>query len=187
MIYHPDKNNDDPYALARFNEIKEAYEVLMHPGKKESYLQERWLHKASGKKIGDEMITAPSILKKCLELNRQVARMDAYRMNYGGMADRILTLLNDHAIDELQAQKETEVQQAIIESLLNTTRHFPYHESKLVAGQIRKLAKDQPQALRLIDTTLEQKRTKEYWAKFNGLFVFLLTILLCLLIFWMGQ
>jgi DnaJ family protein B protein 4 len=35
MIYHPDKNNDDPYALARFNEVKEAYEVLMNPGKKE--------------------------------------------------------------------------------------------------------------------------------------------------------
>jgi preprotein translocase subunit Sec63 len=29
MVYHPDKNNDDPYALSRFNEIKEAYEVLM--------------------------------------------------------------------------------------------------------------------------------------------------------------
>ena len=133
------------------------------------------------------MVTAPAILKKCLELNKQVAAMDVYRMSYGGMVSRILTLLNDYTIDELLAQKETEIQHAIIHSLVNTTRHFPYHESKIVADQVKKLAKDQPQVLQMIDQTHEQKRNKEYWGKFNGLFVFLLTILLCLLIFLMGR
>lgn len=187
MIYHPDKNNDDPYALARFNEIKEAYEVLMNPGKKEVYLQERWLRKAGGHKIGEEMITAPNILIKSLELNKQIAAMDVYRMSYGGMVDRILSLINNTTIDELLAQKETEVQQAIIHSLLNTTKHFPFKETKLVVDQLRKLAKDHPQLLQHIDVTLEQKRKKENWTKFNGLFVFLLTVLLCLLIYIMGR
>lgn len=186
MIYHPDKNNDDPYALARFNEIKEAYEVLMNPGKKEAYLQERWLKKAAGHKIGEKMVTAPNILIKSLELNKQIAAMDVYRMSYGGMVDRILALINNTTIDELLLQKETEVQQAIIHSLLNTTKYFPYKETKLVADQLRKLAKDQPQLLQHIDVTLEQKRKKETWSKFNGLFVFLLTVLLCLLIYFMG-
>jgi DnaJ domain len=187
MIYHPDKNNDDPYALARFNEIKEAYEVLMNSVRKEAYLQERWLYKASGKKIGDELITAPALLKKCLELNKQVAAMDVHRMSYGGMVDRILSLLDNEAIDELLAQKETEVHQAIIRSMLNTTRHFPYNEAKLVAEQLRKLAKDQPKVLQQIDNSLEQKKKKENWSKYNGLFVFLLTILLLLVIFLMGR
>lgn len=187
MVYHPDKNNDDPYAMARFNEIKEAYEVLMNPGKKEAYLQERWLRKAGGHKIGEEMITTPNILIKSLELNKKIAAMDAYRMNYGGMVDRILTLIDNGTIDELLAQKETDVQQAIIHSLLNTTKHFPFKETKLVADQLRKLAKDKPQLLQQIDHTLEQKRKKENLNKFNGLFVFLLTILLCLLIYFMGR
>lgn len=187
MIYHPDKNNDDPYALTRFNEIKEAYEVLRNPGKKELYLQERWLKKAGGHKIGEEMVTAPNILIKSLELNKQIAAMDVYRMSYAGMVDRILSLINNTTIDELLAQKETEVQQSIIHSLLNTTKHFPYKETKLVADQLRKLAKDQPQLLQHIDVTLEQKRKKENWSKFNGLFVFLLTVLLCLLIYLMGR
>lgn len=187
MIYHPDKNNDDPYALARFNEIKEAYEVLMNPGKKEVYLHERWLRKAGGHKIGEEMVTAPNILIKSLELNKQIAAMDIYRMSYGGMVDRILSLVNNTTIDELLAQKETEVQQAIIHSLLNTTKHFPFKETKLVVDQLRKLAKDHPQLLQHIDVTLEQKRKKENWTKFNGLFVFLLTVLLCLLIYILGR
>ena len=35
---HPDKNQNDPYASALFAEIKEAYEVLTNPTKKEYYL-----------------------------------------------------------------------------------------------------------------------------------------------------
>jgi hypothetical protein len=145
------------------------------------------LKKAAGHKIGEKIITAPNILIKSLELNKQIAAMDVYRMSYGGMVDRILSLINNTTIDELLAQKETEVQQAIIHSLLNTTKHFPYKETKLVADQLRKLAKDQPQLLQHIEVTLEQKRKKENWTKFNGLFVFLITILLCLLIYFMGR
>ncbi|MBK9569291.1 MAG: J domain-containing protein [Chitinophagaceae bacterium] len=34
LRYHPDKNQNDPYATAQFAAIKEAYEVLTHPQKK---------------------------------------------------------------------------------------------------------------------------------------------------------
>lgn len=187
MIYHPDKNNDDPYALARFNEIKEAYEVLMSPGRKELYLQERWLKKAEGQKIGEELVTAPGILKKSLELNKQVAAMDAYRMNYAGMAARITELINDDVIEQLIGQKEIEVQSSIIRTLLNSTKPFPYNDTYEVCRQLRKLARQQPQLLQQIEQSLQQKKKTEYWSKFNGLFIFLLTILLCLLIYFMGK
>jgi predicted ester cyclase len=187
MVYHPDKNNEDLYALSRFNEIKEAYEVLMNPGKKELYLQERWLKKAGGQKIGEELITAPGILKKSLELNKQVAAMDAYRMNYAGMAARITDLINDHVIEQLIVQNETDVQSSIIRTLLNTTKPFPYKDTHEVCKQLRKLAKQQPQLLHQIEQSLQQKKKRERWSKFNGLFIFLLTILLCLLIYFMGK
>lgn len=185
MIYHPDKNNDDPYALARFNEIKEAYEVLMHPGKKEVYLQERWLHKASGKKIGDEMITAPSILKKCLELNRQIALMDIHRMNYKSMADRITDLLNDGTIDILLDQKETDVHASIISSMSKSIEPFPYGASKPVVEQLQKLAVQLPDWQKRIKHSLQQKQQQEKWRWLNPLLIFLLTVALCFLI-WFG-
>lgn len=187
MIYHPDKNNEDLYALSRFNEIKEAYEVLMNPGKKDLYLQERWLKKAGGYKIGEELITAPGILKKSLELNKQVAAMDAYRMNYAGLAARITELINDDVIEQLIGQKETEVQKSIIRTLLNTTKPFPYDNTYKVCKQLRKLATQQPSLLFQIEQVLQQKQKAENWNRFNGLFIFLLTILLCLLIYFMGK
>lgn len=187
MIYHPDKNNDDPYALARFNEIKEAYEVLMNPGRKELYLQERWLHKASGKKIGDELITAPSVLKKCLELNRQVAAMDIHRMNYKSMADRMTALLNDDTIAILLDQKETDIHATIISSLNKSIQPFPYAAAKPVVHQLNKLAAHLPDWQKELNKNLQQKQQQEKWRWLNPLLIFLLTVALCFLIWLSGK
>jgi curved DNA-binding protein CbpA len=187
MIYHPDKNNDDPYALLRFNEIKEAYEVLLDPGKKEQYLQERWLKKAGGQTIGEELTTAPAILIKSLTLNKQASGMDAYRMNYAGMANRVTELLNDQVIEQLLEQNETEVHRSIINALLQTVKPFPYAETLQVSKQLHKLAGEQHTLHQQIEEMLRQKKQTEKWSKMNGWFIFILTILLCLLIYFLGK
>jgi hypothetical protein len=185
MIYHPDKNNDDPYALLRFNEIKEAYEVLINPRKKELYLQERWLKKAGGQKIGEVLITAPNILKKSLELNKQVAAMDIHRMNYKGMANRMAALLNDEAIDILLQQKETDVHASIIATVVQSIQHFPSAAAKPVADQLLKLAVNLPAWQKHIHLQIQQKVKQEKWRWLNPLLIFLLTLALCALI-WYG-
>ncbi|WP_262708024.1 J domain-containing protein [Lacibacter luteus] len=184
MLYHPDKNNDDPYALARFAEIKEAYEVLTNPQKKELYLQERWLYKASGKKIGEELITAPAILIKCLELNKQVATMDIHRMNYKAVAERMTKLLNDDTISILIDQKETDVHASIIASMLKSIQPFPYTAAKPVANQLFKLAVHLPEWNKHIFQSMQKKQQQEKWRWLNPLLIVLLTIAICFLIWY---
>ncbi len=185
MLYHPDKNNDDPYAFARFTEIKEAYETLTNPQKKELYLQERWLYKASGKKIGEELITAPAILIKCLELNKQVATMDIHRMNYKAVAERMTKLLNDDTISILLDQKETDVHASIIASMLKSIQPFPYPAAKPVANQLLKLAIHLPEWTKHILQSMHKKQQQEKWRWLNPLLIVLLTIAICFLI-WFG-
>lgn len=187
MLYHPDKNNDDPYALARFSEIKEAYEVLSNPQKKEVYLQERWLHKASGQKIGEELITAPAILKKCLELNKQIAGMDVHRMNYTGVAERISNLLNNGTIDILLDQNETDVIASIVASMSKSIESFPSAAAKPVALQLLKLAVHLPHWHTHIQQQMQQKQQTEKWNRLTPLFIILLTLGICLLIYFMGK
>ena len=81
--YHPDKNNDDPYAAAQFAEIKEAYETLTNPAKKHEYLQERWYQKATGNYAAKETVTPVSILKKVIDFERYCSQLDVFRMNKG--------------------------------------------------------------------------------------------------------
>lgn len=187
MLYHPDKNSDDPYALARFTEIKEAYEVLTNPQKKELYLQDRWLYKASGKKVGEELITAPAVLVKCLEFNKQIAAMDIHRMNYKGVAERIANLLNDDTISILHKQQETDVIASIVASTLKSIQPFPYAAAKPVARQLLKLsAHHLPDWEKHIQQQLQQQQQQEKWKWLNPLLIVLLTIALCSLIYFMG-
>ncbi len=183
MIYHPDKNNDDPYSLLKFNDIKEAYDVLISPRKKEAYLQERWLNKAKGQTIGQDIVTAPAILMKSIELNKAVATMDAYRMDYKNIAAVISTLLNDEVIAQLLELKESDIHSSIIRILIKTTAPLPYRETNAVAIQLRKLANQQPVLLREIEQAVMQKKQTENWSNRKGFFVLLLTLLICLLIY----
>src|SRR2546423_30912 len=70
MTWHPDKNPNDVYAKTQFEEIKEAYEVLTSPVKKDFYLQERWYDHSIGRKRNAVIVTPVNILKLLLELER---------------------------------------------------------------------------------------------------------------------
>jgi len=73
LIHHPDKKGNDPYAAAQFSEIKEAYETLTHPAKKDLYLQQRWYAQSIGQRKKQEIITPVSVLKQLIELERYTA------------------------------------------------------------------------------------------------------------------
>ena len=169
--------------MIRFNEIKEAYETLINPRKKEAYLQERWLSKARGQTISQDRITAPNILIKSLELNKAIAVMDVYRMDYDAIAARISSLLNNDVIVQLLALKETDIHQSIISTLLKATAPLPYKQTREAATQLRILADTHPSQLKKIEQVLQQKKQKEFWMKLKNGWILLLTILICLLIY----
>ena len=112
--YHPDKKNNDPYALAQFAEIKEAYEVLTNPVKKEHYLQQRWYAQSTGKKTKHQTITPVHVLKQVLELDRYVSRIDMHRMDHRGLFTHIQNVLPDSTIEILNSFNEQDINKDII-------------------------------------------------------------------------
>lgn len=187
MLYHPDKNNEDPYSLTKFNEIKEAYETLINPRKKELYLQERWLYRAKGRKPGEQIITPPNILIQSLELNKAIAALDIHRMDHAGAAGKINLLLHDEVIEKLLEFNETEINQSIIYSLLKATANLPLKETTEVAERLLRLAKKDPRATEKIQQLLQRKKQQLQWDRYRALGIIFLTIAICLLIWFAGR
>src|SRR6185295_5663314 len=180
LIYHPDKNPNDKYAEAQFNEIKEAYEVLTNPVKKERYLQQRWYNQSIGKRRTAEIITPVSILKLVLELEQYVSRLDVHRMNKEGLSDYIDELLSTDTIEKLRQFKQPEINRQIVTSTLSAMRPLTLKFIGKLPERLRTLADDETSLDRIKNFLRDQKRVF-LWDRYKVVVIILFTIFICLL------
>ncbi len=183
LLHHPDKNND-PYAIAMFTEIKEAYEVLTNPSRKEQYLQQRWYNQSIGKKKTQGIVTPVSVLKEALDLERYVSRLDTYRMDKQGLFEYINTQFDDATIEKLNSFAEQEVNDRIIEVTLKSLRVLKVEKAALIAERLAKLAN--PASKLSIEEAMRVHRKRERWEDKEVLVIFLITFAICLLI-WLSM
>ena len=180
--YHPDKNNDDPYSIAHFNEIKEAYEILTNQAKKDNYLQQRWYNKASANTNTQELITPFSILKRALEFEKYTAALDVFRMDRESLFDYMNELLSEETINKLLQFDEPDINQQIMQTLLKPTRFLKYENAVLLTDKLSKFTASNNQSQTLISSTLLQIKQKEKWQQYKWIVIVLITAALCILI-----
>ena len=182
MIYHPDKNENDPYAPAKFSDIKEAYEVLTNPLKRESWLQERWYNQSIGKKKTGEAITPVSILKLSLELEKYVSRLDVQRMSKEGLVEYVHELLSTETVAKLMVFNEEGINRQIITTILTAIRPLPLKFARHLVPNLKVLAGKDDIAHHQLNEFLVQQKKIFLWDRYKMVVVVIVTLLICLLI-----
>lgn len=186
LRFHPDKKQDDPYAASQFNEIKEAYEVLTNPAKKEYYLQQRWYDQSIGKRKKQDIITPVSVLKQALELEKYISALDVFRMDKEGLQQYILGMLSDSTVEQLKQFNEPETNREIIHTMLRAMHPLPNLFTKDIVGQLFKLAEGDTLASGQIERFVQQAEKKSRREKYSLVIIIAVTVILCLLI-WLGN
>jgi len=187
LQYHPDKNQNDPYSLAQFTEIKEAYEILTNPAKKEYYLQQRWYNQSVGKRKSQDVITPVTILKQALELEKYVFALDTFRMDKEGLKEYILGLLPDSAIDQLKKFNEPETIRQIIITIIKAMNPLPQAYTGTVITQLEKLSSGDKLARSALTIFTKKIAKKSRREKYSLIIIIAATIILCLLIWLAGS
>jgi curved DNA-binding protein CbpA len=177
--YHPDKNPDNKSALAYFELIKEAYETLSTPGKKEQYLQDRWLSKANGQLFEQPVKTPENLLKLVLSASNKIQRMDIYRMNKEGIKEELDLLLTEERISLLNDFNETGINDAITRELLQVMPAIPISSQ---SNYLKKLQTIQSNYVEIIRRREEELAGKVFWETWKPAFIILLVVMLCILI-----
>jgi preprotein translocase subunit Sec63 len=183
MTWHPDKNPDDAHAKAQFHEIKEAYETLAHPVKKDLYLQERWYQQSLGKKRTAVAITPVNILKLTLELERYVSHLDPHRMNREGLFNYIDELIAASTIEKLLAFNERDINRQIVTTILSALNPLPLKMSAQIIERLERLVAGDERSLERINQFQIKQKKIFFWNRYKFLVIIIATILICLLIY----
>lgn len=184
---HPDKTGNDPYAAARFSDIKEAYEVLTDPSKKEYYLQQRWYNQSAGLRKTQPVITPVTVLKLSLELERYVSKLDEFRMDREGLLQYMLDLYSDETMEKLREFNDKDTIHTIISAVLRAMKPLNPHQAEQMAAQLQKLAPTDPVVSDQLGLFLEQSIKKDQQEKYGFVIALLLTVLICLIIYLTGR
>ena len=187
LQYHPDKNNNDPYTTSHFAEIKEAYEVLTNPAKKEYYLQQRWYNQSIGKRKTQNVITPVNVLKQALELEKYVSTLDVFRMDKHGLEQYILDLLPDEAIEKLNKFNEPETKHQIILAVLKSMAPLPFSYTENIITQLGKLCSDDTTVQQQLISFIQKNKKKYRREKYLLTIIIIATVILCLLIYLAGR
>jgi curved DNA-binding protein CbpA len=186
MQYHPDRNSVG-YAEAHFRDIKEAYEVLSHAGKRKAYDEERWLN-GMGTRAKDQVVITPEwILKECNRLSRHMEAIDTYRMSHSALTEYVDLLLSDAHMAVLLQTDDAETKYKIIDELLKATRGLHYNYMHKVGSRLSELAGTGEELSEKINAIVDARKKQYAWERVKPLIVVMVTLLLCLLMYWYSK
>lgn len=177
--YHPDKNPGDQYATTNFYLIKQAYEVLIDPYKKEKYLQKRWLAKINNETFEKPVLTPEHILRETLSAGEKVHRMDIFRLNVEGIKSVIDGLISQENIDILSHFNELSINNAIVGELLKIIQVLPSADQLLYLHKLSSINHSFGESILERETELGNK---VFWETWKPAFILLIVVFLCILI-----
>ncbi len=186
--FHPDKNANDAYATARFHDIKEAYETLTQPVKKEAWLQERWLQQVMHTHMGETAPLTPYlILDKVLKMEKYLSAADIFRMDQFGMSRKMEDLLSEENLECLRRFNEPDVNRTIVRHLIASARVFPLPLLKGLITRLESLAGNDPESRENILRLKNYLASKHKKEKYTLPLIVGATIIICMVIYFAGR
>jgi hypothetical protein len=182
--YHPDKNPGNSLSEAQFKEIQEAYATLSDDYKRAAYDDERWLSGMGGKAKYAEKITPAWLLNICVQLNVSLATMDTHRMSQSALQAYIMLIVEDAHLAILLEHKDLSANHAIIAEILKATKKLEVNYLDAIERRLIILADNNDEMLQAIDDKIEERKRKALIDKFLPYFVIVVTLALCIVMYY---
>ena len=180
--YHPDKAGANEQNEYYFREIREAYEVLMDPQKRNTYLYERWLDRATGNKH-DQAITASDILKLFVEVEKNLHLSDYHQLDIQLLGPQLMALFSPLRLSILAAEKDSALTSNVNSLALSMAGNLGSTEIHAFALHLQEHLPGWNNYENKWSLLIRKKKREEQINQLKVPMAILISILLCLLIF----
>ncbi|MGN6416218.1 MAG: J domain-containing protein [Pseudobacter sp.] len=177
--YHPDKNDGDHLAAARFVEVQEAYDILSDAEKREEYNYNRWYTRKVGAAYTQRPLTPQELLAASQQLTDSVGRMNEFQVDYRSLSFHIIQLLDETNINILHQFNLTDTNRRIIKNLLQAAAPLPLKDHSPVHEKLMQLAGEDQEMKLLLQQALRTKEQRDRWDRYKWLVVLLIIALVC--------
>ena len=179
MQYHPDVNMADPYAEAKFVEIREAYAILADPVRRRAYDEERWINGITVSAKNQQQVTGNWIMQEATRLRRHMKGIDTYRMDHAALRDYILLLLSDTNVAVLRSEGNNEVLKKVVRELLISTAKLKAAYLPPVTERMMQVADGDPVTMNAVQHVMAERSSQAMWERYFPVIVLLLAIVIC--------
>ena len=186
-LHHPDKNPEDPSAEAYFRELNEAYITLSDRTLRDKYNYERWSLRRTGKKYATLVFTAQDILAQCHLFREYADNLDIFRMNKEAFMQQFARLLSDGHLLILRGCRDQGIKRDILDTLLAAAQPLPLKQFEPLMDRLSQVAGEDALSRRRLANYFRQKKRSALWDRYKIGLISVISLLLCLLIYFLGK
>lgn len=195
--YHPDRNNGSIHTEALFKEINEAYSILSNQKKRDDYNRLRdaktSANPASGARAQSSQntqrqkppVTGKAVLFQCTHLRNVVEHANPFSINTDSLLAKIESILSDSHIHILLFENKRIIISQVLHEILICSKPLPQNYFTIIASRLYRLAGNDAIMRNSVQQAIKQKKQEYFWQKYKFLWVLLVTLIICALIYFM--
>ena len=201
LQYHPDRNGGNTHTEVLFKEINEAYRVLSNQQKRDEYNRLRNSQTASASFTSSrsgstsytqssfqqkqQTITGKTILFYSNHLRNVVEKSNPFAVNKDSLFSRIQSILSDAHLHILLYENKRVINSQILHEVLICCKLLPADYFNQITAKLFRLAGNDAIMRNAVLQVIKQKKQDYFWQKYKFLWVLIVTLIICLFIYFM--
>ena len=184
LLHHPDKANGAVASIERFAEIQEAYAVLSDRKKRFDYHYSCYRETAIHKPLPE---TADDMLASATTLEKRISQLDPFRIDRDLVYFEIKDLLTTHNRQIMQSANDEIAVTTFTYTVMACMAPLSFDRVKELCRLLDELLMPGTQHRQAIKDFLKNSYRLHWWNSYKVYFALLISVLLCLCIFFLTR